>query len=266
MRVVVVPCLRDNYAYLVVGDDPGAALVVDPSEAAPVEEALSREKLRLAGVLATHHHPDHTGGIAQLVKGRSVPVVASAIDGAKFGGVTREIGDGETFAIGGVTLEARFVPGHTLGAVAFVVRENGAPKAVFTGDTMFVAGCGRLFEGTPADMHRSLNARIATLPDDVLVHCGHEYTEANLRFAAHVEPSNEAVREAIERARTKRANGEATVPSTIGEEKRINPYLRCGEPTVRAFVGATDASSDVDVLARVRAAKDAWGVGAKGGK
>ncbi|MBM4375951.1 MAG: hydroxyacylglutathione hydrolase [Deltaproteobacteria bacterium] len=246
-RVLVVPCLADNYAYLVVGDR-GRAVVVDPSEAAPVERALETAGLELAAVLCTHHHWDHVGGLAELRARRGVlEVYAHAIDAARIDGAVHELGDDEPLCVAGLDFAALHVPGHTLGAVAWF----GA-GAVFTGDTLFLAGCGRLFEG-PAAMMRASLERLAALDGDTRVYCGHEYTVANLRFAATVEPENHAVAARLERALAARASGRATVPATLAEERATNPFLRCDEPEIRRrFAGATLD----EVFAEVRAAKD----------
>jgi hydroxyacylglutathione hydrolase len=251
MRVVPVPCLRDNYAYLVHREGAREALVVDPSEAEPVRGALEREGLSLAGILATHHHHDHVGGIAELVGERSdLEVLGSAHDRKRIPRITRALADGDTVRIAGVDVRALAVPGHTLGALAFHIGDE-----LFTGDTLFVAGCGRLFEGTPADMHRSLSGVLAELPHHTRVWCGHEYTEANLRFASTMEPEHGPIRAALERAREVRARGGATVPSTIGAELAHNPFLRTGSAALRERAGTDDP---VGVLAWVRAAKDAF--------
>jgi hydroxyacylglutathione hydrolase len=249
MRVVTVPCLSDNYAYLVVGEGK-RAFVVDPSEAAPVEAALAREELELVAIVCTHHHWDHVGGNEALAQRFRVPIWAHESDRERVPGQTNDVREDRAFEIAGLSIAALHVPGHTLGAVAYHVG-----GAVFTGDTMFVAGCGRLFEGTPEQMHVSLSEKIAKLPADTAVYCGHEYTVANLSFAVHVEPDNAAARAHLDAARATRARGEPTVPSTIGEELAINPFLRVGEPGVRArFPGATPA----EVLAGVRKAKDGF--------
>ena len=251
LRIIDIPCLSDNYAYLVTRDDSAEAVLIDPSEAPPVQAALTDHGLDLVAILATHHHHDHVGGIEALCSGRgALPVYAHASD-LEQGRVprqTRGLADGERFELGGLSFEAIYIPGHTLGAVAYVVED-----AVFTGDTLFVAGCGRLFEGTPEMMYRSLNEKLATLPDDTRVYCGHEYTESNLRFASTVEPDSEAIRSRILWARALRQAGRPTVPSTMGDERATNPFLRVHVPAVASRHGG---GSPAEVLGAVRQAKD----------
>jgi hydroxyacylglutathione hydrolase len=252
MHVIPVPCLADNYAYLVVDERSREALVVDPSETEPVVRALDHEGLELVAILATHHHHDHVGGIEGLrARLGAVPVYAHASDAGRVPEQTEHVEEGLPFTVGPLEVRALHVPGHTLGAVTYLVGD-----AAFTGDTLFVAGCGRLFEGTPAMMHASLAGKLARLPGSTRVYCGHEYTAANLRFAAHVEPGNQAVHEKAEAVRAKRARGEATVPSTIAEELATNPFLRCGEPGIAGrYPGA---ASEAEVFAAVRADKDGF--------
>jgi hydroxyacylglutathione hydrolase len=251
MRVIPVPCLSDNYAYLVTADGAGDAFVVDPSESAPVIDALERAGLRLVAIVNTHHHPDHVGGNEGLLaKYGSLPVYAHASDVGRVPAQTERVEEGRAFEVAGLTLEPLHVPGHTTGAVAYHV-DGG----VFTGDTLFVAGCGRLFEGTPAMMHESLAGKLGRLAPETKVYCGHEYTVNNLRFAVHAEPDNRAAADKLERAKATRARGEPTVPSTIGEELETNPFLRCGSPSLSERFPGKD---EVEVLAAVRKAKDSF--------
>lgn len=223
--------------------------MVDPSEAAPVVSALEREGLRLVGILATHHHHDHVGGIEELLaKYGKMPVFAHESDEGRVPGQTEKVKEGLPVSAGGLTFEPLHVPGHTTGAVAYF-----GHGAVFTGDTLFVAGCGRLFEGTPEMMYTSLCEKLAELPGETKVYCGHEYTASNLRFALYAEPDNAAAKVKQARVLAMRERGEPTVPSTIAEEIATNPFLRVMEAGLRErFPGETAAI----VLGAVRKAKD----------
>jgi hydroxyacylglutathione hydrolase len=239
MHVLPVACLKDNYAYLVVDDATKTAAVVDPSEAEPVASAAERAGVKLVAIWNTHHHFDHVGGNEELVKRFGIDeVCAHASDKGRVPGQTRMLNEGDHVRLDGkLRAEILHIPGHTLGAIAYVIE-----GCVFTGDTLFVAGCGRLFEGTPAMMFESLG-KLARLPDATKVYCGHEYTESNLRFAAHVEPNNPEVAAWRERAKKTREAGAPTVPGTIGHEKKINPFVR---------------AKSVEELAERRKAKDSF--------
>ena len=245
MHVVAVPCLKDNYAYLVI--DAGRAAVVDPGEAAPIEAALAREGVTLGAIWATHHHHDHVGGINDLVAAHpGIDVVAGITDAPKVPHVTHAVNDEDVVTFG--ALRARIIhnPAHTLGAITFVVE-----GCAFTGDTLFGAGCGRLFEGDAAMMHASL-MRLAALPPETRVYFGHEYTGSNLRFAAAVEPDNAAV------ARRASSLAVPSTPSTIADETATNPFLRSTEPAVMAAARQHGAEDDtpVSVFAAIRRWKD----------
>jgi hydroxyacylglutathione hydrolase len=255
-RVVPIPCLQDNYAYLVVSDATGDALVVDPSETEPVAAALAKEGRTLGAILCTHHHGDHVGGVPGLVeRARSMAVYGHESETSRIPEITAPLADGATFRVGAISVRAMHVPGHTTGALAYVVGE----RAVFTGDTMFVAGCGRLFEGTPAMMARSLG-QIASLASATEVYPGHVYAEKNLRFARTVEPDHAAVAERYARVVERRGEGKFCVPSTIAEENATNPFLRASADGVKRFAAARGADPDdpVAVLAAVRSARDGF--------
>ena len=252
MEILPIPCLSDNYAYLLVCTATGEAAVVDPSEAEPVIRAVHARGIQLTAILNTHHHHDHVGGNdALLARYGALPVYGHVSDRGRIPGQTVGLHEGDTLAVGTLRPRVLHVPGHTLGAVAYVVDD-----AVFTGDTLFIAGCGRLFEGTPAMMHASLSHKLAALDPATRVYCGHEYTVKNLEFAAHVEPGNHDVTAALGAARATRAAGSPTVPSTIARERSTNPFLRVDSPAVRATVGADGDA--VAVFAAVRKAKDTY--------
>jgi hydroxyacylglutathione hydrolase len=255
MRVVAVPCLKDNYAYLVVTAD-GEAAIVDASEAAPVRDALKREGVRARAIWTTHHHWDHVGGNEELAKELGIEVVGHVSERARIPAMTHGVDTGDVVRVGDIEARCVHIPGHTLGAVAYFVDYQGT-RVVFTGDTMFCAGCGRIFEGTPAMMHESMQ-RVLELPGDTRVHCGHEYTESNLRFAAHLEPANADVTRAQARAAKLRGEGSPTVGTTLDEERAVNPFLRVRSPEVRATLGIHAADDDGAAFGAIRAAKDAF--------
>ena len=233
-----IPAFKDNYIWLLT--QGRRAFVVDPGEAAPVLARLAAEGLELEGILVTHHHADHQGGIAELVARHEPRVYAPANESIT--GCTDPLLGGERIDVLGRTVDVIAVPGHTLGHLAY-----HAPGALFCGDTLFGAGCGRLFEGTPAQMAASLDS-LAALPDETLVYCAHEYTEMNLRFALAVEPESPALRARVERVAAQRRSGRPSVPSTLAEEKATNPFLRCAEPVVIA-AGLQHAAADASKTA-----------------
>jgi hydroxyacylglutathione hydrolase len=231
MRVWLVPCLTDNYAYLVAADGSPRAAVVDPAEAEPVERELATHGLELAEVWLTHHHWDHVGGVEALGAARPELVVRGGRydgDQNRLPAQTRAHGDGDTFAFDGEEVRVMEIPGHTLGHIAYVAEGH-----LFCGDMLFLGGCGRVFEGTMAMMKDSLS-RLRALPAETRVYCGHEYTVRNLEYARTGEPASEAVAEALAEAKRRRALGEPTIPGTIGTEKRVNPFFRFDVPDVAA--------------------------------
>jgi hydroxyacylglutathione hydrolase len=256
VQVHLVPCLRDNYAYLVHREGSTQALVVDASEEAPVLAALGGLGLTPVAILATHHHVDHVGGNeGMLARYPYLKVFGHRSDRGRIPGQTEFVDDQQEFDVAGLGVKALHIPGHTLGAVAYV-----AEGAAFTGDTLFAAGCGRLFEGSAAQMYESLNVTLGSLPDDTRIYCGHEYTVSNLKFAETLEPNNPEIARKLAWANALRAKGEPTLPSTLREEKLTNPFLRVAEADVVAKVNerlSRDRSPQA-VLAAVRAMKDAF--------
>jgi hydroxyacylglutathione hydrolase len=248
LQIERIPTLSDNYTYLLVCDETHQAAVVDAPEAAPVVSRVDKTGAQLVKILSTHHHPDHSMANPELAARYRVPVFGHRSDSARLPGFTDGLDEGDTVAVGNHTARILFIPAHTRGHIAYVFDEA---RAIFCGDTLFAAGCGRLFEGTPEMMWTALVEKLGKLPDDYRVYCGHEYTESNLRFAAHVEPDNQAVLDKQKRVqeirRRKAADwhdatpAEMTIPSTIAEEHATNPFMR-----------ARDAAD----LGRLRAMKD----------
>jgi hydroxyacylglutathione hydrolase len=262
MRVVPIPCLTDNYAYLVVCEETGEAAVVDASEAEPAFLAVKREGVKLVAIWSTHHHHDHVGGNEEIVRAGGIrEVAAHASDRGRVPAQTRFVETGDVVSVGTIKATVMHIPGHTLGAVAYFIdagdagHAGDAERALFTGDTLFLAGCGRLFEGTPAQMHASL-ASLAALPPDTHVFCGHEYTAANLRFSRYVEPSNGALDEATRAVATAREAGQPSVPGTLARESATNPFLRAGSAEIRRTLGIAADADDIAAFAAIRRAKD----------
>ena len=256
LEVSPVRAFSDNYIWLIrTPQGRDGAVVVDPGDARPVNVALDQHGLRLHAILVTHHHPDHVGGVAELAATHAARVFGPARESMPC--EVERLVDGDTVRLADLGLEFSVmdVPGHTLGHIAYHGHE-----ALFCGDTLFSGGCGRLFEGSPAQMLDSLD-RIAALPAATRVFCAHEYTLGNLRFAAEVEPGNAAVLEALEATRVLRARDGISLPSTIGREREMNPFLRCREPAVRAAAEAhagRTLGEPVEIFAAVRTWKDGF--------
>ena len=252
LDVTLVPCLSDNYAYVLRDPATGECAVVDPSEAGPVLAALAALGARPTMVLNTHHHLDHVGGNEALAAAfPGLRVVAHASDQGRVPAQTDAVSDGDRVALGGTALRVLHVPGHTLGAVTYA-----SDDAAFTGDTLFLGGCGRLFEGDPATMYASLRRIAETLDPATRVFCGHEYTANNLRFVAALEPDNADVREALADAERRRAADRPTVPRALGDERRLNPFLRCDDPAVGAALGV--GGGPVAVFTALRERRNSW--------
>ncbi|APX93170.1 hydroxyacylglutathione hydrolase [Halomonas sp. 1513] len=250
LSVTPIPALSDNYIWLMRQDDTSRIAVVDPGEAAPVIELIEREGLTLDAVLITHHHHDHTGGLAEL-KQRYRPQVSGP---AGIDGVDSVLADGDQCSVLGRRFEVIATPGHTLDHISYFAA--GIPALLFCGDTLFFGGCGRLFEGTPEQMHTSLT-RLAELPDDTLVFAAHEYTLANLRFAKAADPDNTRLDAVIAQCQALRDQDRPTLPSHLGTEREINPFLRSGEAALqRRAADHGDTDSPLATFATLRAWKD----------
>ena len=237
LSVLTVPAFHDNYLWLI--HDGSHAAAVDPGDAKPILAALQANGLKLTAILLTHHHADHIGGVPELLQHYQVPVFGPRNE--SIAAITLPVGEGKQIEVPGLPLRLSVldVPGHTMGHIAYVrAPEGDDPTWLFCGDTLFAGGCGRLFEGTPAQMISSLG-KLAALPDDTLVYCAHEYTLSNLRFARVVEPDNEALRERVKVETDKREHNIPTVPSTIGLEKATNPFLRYREAAIAEQLAQT---------------------------
>lgn len=251
MEIHLVPAFDDNYIYVLRDPASGKVGVVDPGDAAPVRAFLAGRGWTLTHIFNTHHHNDHIGGNGGLKAAGPVKVIGAKADAHRIADLDTTLADGDTVAFGEQEAQVIAVPGHTSGHIAFWFPTGGA---LFSGDTLFALGCGRLFEGTPAQMWTSLK-RLRDLPDDTLVHCGHEYTLSNARFAVTVDPENAALRTRLAAVEAARQAGRPTIPFTLGEDKRTNPFLRADVPAVQAAVGMAGADP-VEVFAEIRRRKD----------
>ncbi|WP_055662814.1 hydroxyacylglutathione hydrolase [Jannaschia seosinensis] len=247
--LVTVPCLSDNYAYLFRSGD--AVAVVDVPEAGPIQRALAERGWRLTDILLTHHHDDHVQGVAELVEATGARVLGAAADAHRLPPLDEALAPGDTVRVGEAEGRVIDVSGHTNGHIGFLF-----DGVAFTGDSLMSAGCGRLFEGTPEQMHESL-AQFADLPDDTLVASGHEYTLTNLRFARSLEPDRAALISREAEVERRRAEGEPSVPSTMAIERNTNPFLRAHAPELKAATDTT-GQSDVATFAATRRARDAF--------
>jgi len=251
IEIELVPCLRDNYAYLIHDADAQICAVVDPSEPEPVKKALARHGWRLTHILNTHHHFDHTGGNVALKEQFGAKVVGPGKDRERIAAIDEGVDETTNWRFGPHAVRVLEIPAHTRAHIAFVLGD-----AAFTGDTLFAMGCGRLFEGTPEMMWASLS-KLMKLPDSTRVYCGHEYTLNNGRFALTLEPSNAILTRRMKEVEAARAKGAPTIPSTIGLEKETNPFLRPNSPEIRKTLGL-EGASDVAVFAETRKRKDSF--------
>lgn len=251
LEIKQIPVLEDNYVYLAHCPETGETAVVDPAVTFPVFAALEEMGWNLTHIINTHHHGDHTGGNLEIKEKTGCTIVGPRADKDRIPGIDVLVGDGDTIKIGNSTAKVYDVPGHTRGHIAYWFEDS---DALFCGDTLFVMGCGRLFEGTPAQMLNSLS-KFAPLPDETKVYCAHEYTQSNGRFALTIEPQNQDLHDLMKEVDDKRAKGIPTVPSTLGQERATNPFLRSDSPNIQATLHMQGADP-VDVFAEVRSRKD----------
>ena len=255
MKIVTIPCLQDNFAYLLICTKTYEAAVVDPSEADPVRKELNRQKVKLTTILNTHHHWDHVGGNKELKSNfPQLKIYGHFSDRGRIPEQTEFLEDGDQVFFGKQSGSFLFNPGHTSGAITYLFG-----KTAFTGDTLFAGGCGRLFEGTAEQMHDSLNNRIGRLPDLTELYFGHEYTENNLRFASSIEAGNKKINKKLADVKVLRSSGKFSTPTTIAEEKQTNPFLRCNSPEIKRAVNLKGTDNDInekEVFRRLRQMKD----------
>ncbi|MDF1671469.1 MAG: hydroxyacylglutathione hydrolase [Roseovarius sp.] len=251
LHLMTIPCLSDNYAYLIHDPTTGQTAVVDVPEARPILDALDQQGWTLSHILLTHHHYDHIDGVEDLLAKAPAQVIGAAADAHRLPPLDRAVAEGDTISIGTESGQVIDVSGHTLGHIAIHFPDS---KLVFTADSLMALGCGRLFEGTPSQMHSSL-AKLAALPGDTTVCSGHEYTQSNAKFALTIDPDNQALISRAEAVTAARANNQPTVPTLLSEELATNPFLRASDPAIQAHLGMHNAEP-VDVFAEIRARKD----------
>ncbi|XP_060921430.1 hydroxyacylglutathione hydrolase, mitochondrial-like isoform X2 [Labrus mixtus] len=257
MKVELLPALSDNYMYLLIDVDSKEAAIVDPVEPRKVVDAVRQHGVKLTTVLTTHHHWDHAGGNEKMLK--LMPGLRVYGGDDRVPCLTKKVTHSHNFKVGSLNVKCLFTPCHTTGHICYyVTKENSTePPAVFTGDTLFVAGCGKFFEGTAEQMYRALIETLGRLPPETRVYCGHEYTVSNLKFARHVEPDNEVIQEKLAWAKEKCSNGEPTIPSTVADEFTFNPFMRVKEKSVQEHVKQTDAT---ETMRSLRKEKDGFRV------
>jgi hydroxyacylglutathione hydrolase len=247
----IVPCLTDNFGYLIHDPSTGATASIDAPEAAPLIAALDKEGWKLTDILVTHHHGDHVGGIGELKKKYQCRVVAPHDANAKIADVDLRVEEGEVVKVGGLSARVLETPGHTLDHISYVFDDD---RALFAADTLFSIGCGRVFEGTYPMMWDSL-VKLRALPDDFKLYCGHEYTASNVKFALSIDPDNAALQARAKQVEQQRAAGKPTIPVSLGEEKKANVFLRADEASVAAAIGFSGESA-ADVFGELRERKN----------
>lgn len=251
LQIITVPCLSDNYAYLAHDEATGATAVVDVPDPAPIMNALAAHGWRASHILITHHHDDHVAGVEALAAATGARVIGAAADVGRLPPLDEEVAEGDQIRIGMDQGEVIAVPGHTSAHLAYYFPKS---KVAFTADSLMSCGCGRLFEGSPAQMWTSLS-KLRMLPPDTLICSGHEYTASNIRFALSVNPDNAALKARALNVAEARSKSLPTVPVPLSEELATNPFLRVADPAIRAHLGMAD-SSDTEVFAHIRALKD----------
>jgi hydroxyacylglutathione hydrolase len=251
MNIEIISCLNDNYSYLIHDYKSNTVAIIDPSEFAPCDKIISKKYKKLDYILNTHHHYDHVGGNKELKKKYNSKILGFKSDEERIPNIDKLLDDNEEFNIGNIKFITLFIPGHTAGHIAFYSKKE---KAIFTGDTLFSMGCGRVFEGTYSQMFNSLN-RIKDLPEDIKIYCGHEYTQKNIEFCIKYNPGNDLLKKTKNTIEEKLKNGEPSIPSTLLKEKQMNIFLRTDDPDVKNILNLKKASN-LEVFTKLRDLKD----------
>ncbi|VIO86480.1 Uncharacterized protein BM_BM6299 [Brugia malayi] len=252
MKVIPVPALSDNYMYLLVDEKSSDAAIIDPVDLKGINKTVKENGVKLTSSLVTHHHWDHAGATNELSDEYRGLSIYGGDD--RIASITNKVRDGDIFKIGELDVKCLYTPCHTTGSVCYYVTDGSGDKVVFTGDTLFIGGCGRFFEGDAADMDSALNKKLGSLPNDTKIYCGHEYTVENLKFAHSIEPKNDEITKKLAWAEERRKAGDYTVPSTIEEEKRFNPFMRVRISDELRNV--TKSSDPITIMAKIRSMKN----------
>ena len=251
MNIEIISCLNDNYSYLIHDNQSNTVAIIDPSEFAPCDKIISKKYKKLDYILNTHHHYDHVGGNKELKKKYNSKILGFKSDEERIPNIDKLLEDNEEFNIGNIKFTTLFIPGHTAGHIAFYSKTE---KVIFTGDTLFSMGCGRVFEGTYKQMFNSLN-RIKDLPEDTKIYCGHEYTQKNIEFCIKYNPNNDLLKKTKNTIEEKLKNGEPSIPSTLLKEKQMNIFLRTDDLDVKNILNLKKASN-LEVFTKLRDLKD----------
>ncbi len=251
LNIEIIPCLSDNYSYLLYDKITNTVTIVDPSDFIPCNKIIEEKYKKLDFIINTHHHADHVGGNVRLKEKYKSKILGCELDKSRIPGIDITLKEKQNFKIGNTTFEVLFIPGHTTGHIALFFKDE---KIVFSGDTLFSLGCGRIFEGTQKQMFSSLN-KLKNLPTDTKVYCGHEYTKKNLEFCLKYDPKNELLKEKSRWIDSKIKLNSPTIPITIGEEIRTNIFLRCNEPSIKNALNLNNAS-DQEIFSKLRDLKD----------
>ncbi len=253
LNVEIIPCLNDNYSYLLHDKITNTVAIVDPSDFTTCDKIIKEKYKKLDFILNTHHHADHVGGNLQLKEKYKSKILGCILDKNRIPGIDIELKENQDFKIGSVNLKVLFIPGHTIGHIAFYFKDE---KIIFCGDTLFSLGCGRVFEGTQEQMFRSLN-KLKSLPANTKIYCGHEYTKKNLDFCIKHDSNNKLLKKKASWIDTKNKSNLPTIPITIGEERQTNIFLRCNEPSIKNALNLNNAS-DQEIFSKLRDLKDSF--------